>query len=97
VLKDVEDEEEEAIDFTRYNFNALQCSDIFNNELKGDYYSDNYWYFNVAFKRNNELRSNELNSWLNDHEVTLIYKDTFSDVDDPDETLKTYINGRTFI
>jgi hypothetical protein len=34
---------------------------------------------------------------LEENYATLIYKDTFSDIGDPNETMKTFINGRTFV
>ena len=104
VLAETEEDEdgnivELPVDYERYNFINLQCSDIFNNELKGDYYAPEYWYFNIEFRRDyaDSYRAGVVEQWLNAHQVSLIYKDTFTDMNDPDETLKTFVNGRTFV
>jgi hypothetical protein len=104
----VDDVEPDDEDFVYKN---LKCSSVFNNEIRGNRYNENYNYIAIKYKKCPEgqnspsgepclgTNSAEYKSFMAERtntEINVIFNDIYTEVNDPINTIKKYTNDRYF-
>jgi len=70
--------------------------------MEGDFFSDNFDYVQIKFRvcdpeiETTCKEKSEIEAFLDQKAVQLIYTNTFVDSQDPEETLKVYVENRRY-
>lgn len=83
------------------------CSDVFNNNMRGSKFSEKYSRVNIKLNKcikgslkdkNGKVKNcksySAVKQFFRENEIQIIYKDMFTDMDDPKLPVKYYINER---
>jgi len=71
------------------------CTDAFNETIKGDFFSKEFWYVQINLKKcNAEYAASEADMWdvfTNHNQLQAFYTDTYTDIDDAAKIIKPYV------
>ena len=81
---------------SKFDIKNLMCTDGFNNNLTGDYFSQKFntiqLQLHACIGKNNCASEEEVQNFLTHNQVLVIYKDTYNDKYDSKNFHKTYLN-----
>ena len=75
------------------------CTDAFNNNITGNYYSNDYWFVEVDLKQcEGATCANETEKWefFKTNMIQIFYIDTYTDTRDSKRLIKKFVNNRYF-
>lgn len=86
---------------SRLNIGNLLCSEGFNNNLTGDYFSKNFSFIEVTLHacigKSHCASYEEVHDFMRKNQIQVIYRDTYSDKVDSKNYHKSYVNSHIYI